>query len=125
MKEINSEYSSEGLVLKLNPQYFGHLMQRANSLEISHLNFPGDTADKNLPTSVGDMGSIPGPGRFHMPQGNKAHAPQILRLTCLKSMLCNKRSPGTTTGEQPLLAPTRESPRTAMKTQHSTENNEK
>ena len=33
MKEINSEYSSEGLVLKLNPQYFGHLMQRANSLE--------------------------------------------------------------------------------------------
>ena len=40
------------------------------SLEISHLNFPGDTVDKNLPTSAGDMGSIPGPGRFHMPQGN-------------------------------------------------------
>ena len=32
-KEINPEYSLEGLVLKLNPQYFGHLMQRANSLE--------------------------------------------------------------------------------------------
>ena len=30
-KEINPEYSLEGLVLKL--QYFGHLMQRANSLE--------------------------------------------------------------------------------------------
>ena len=39
-------------------------------LEISHLNFPGDTVDKNLPTNAGDMGSIPGPGRFHMPQGN-------------------------------------------------------
>ena len=33
LKEINSEYSSEGLLLKLKLQYFGHLMQRANSLE--------------------------------------------------------------------------------------------
>ena len=31
LKEINPEYSLEGLMLKL--QYFGHLMQRANSLE--------------------------------------------------------------------------------------------
>ena len=33
LKEINSEYSLEGPVLKLKFQYFGHLMQRANSLE--------------------------------------------------------------------------------------------
>ena len=35
LKEINLEYSLEGLMLKLklNLQYFGHLMQRANSLE--------------------------------------------------------------------------------------------
>ena len=32
-KEINPEYSLAGLMLKLNLQYFGHLMQRANSLE--------------------------------------------------------------------------------------------
>ena len=32
LKEINPEYSLEGLMLKLNLQYFGHLMQRANSL---------------------------------------------------------------------------------------------
>ena len=32
-KEINPEYSSEGLMLKLKLQYFGHLMQRADSLE--------------------------------------------------------------------------------------------
>ena len=32
LKEINSEYSLEGLMLKLKLQYFGHLMQRANSL---------------------------------------------------------------------------------------------
>ena len=31
LKEINSEYSLEGLVLKLKLQYFGHLMQRADS----------------------------------------------------------------------------------------------
>ena len=33
LKEINSEYSLEGLMLKVKDQYFGHLMQRANSLE--------------------------------------------------------------------------------------------
>ena len=33
-KEINPEYSLEGLMLKLKLQYFGHLMRRANSLEI-------------------------------------------------------------------------------------------
>ena len=33
VKEINPEYSLEGLILKLKLQYFGHLMQRANSLE--------------------------------------------------------------------------------------------
>ena len=33
LKEINLEYSLEGLMLKLMLQYFGHLMQRANSLE--------------------------------------------------------------------------------------------
>ena len=33
LKEINPEYSLEGLMLKLKLQYFGPLMQRANSLE--------------------------------------------------------------------------------------------
>ena len=33
LKEINPEYSLEGLMLKLKLQYFGHLMGRANSLE--------------------------------------------------------------------------------------------
>ena len=33
LKEINPEYSLEGLMLKLKLQYFGHLMQRAYSLE--------------------------------------------------------------------------------------------
>ena len=33
LKEINLEYSLEGLMLKLKLQYFGHLMRRASSLE--------------------------------------------------------------------------------------------
>ena len=32
LKEINPEYLLEGLMLKLKLQYFGHLMQRADSL---------------------------------------------------------------------------------------------
>ena len=33
LKEVNPEYSLEGLMPKLKLQYFGHLMPRANSLE--------------------------------------------------------------------------------------------
>ena len=33
LKEISPEFSLEGLMLKLKLQYFGHLMQRADSLE--------------------------------------------------------------------------------------------
>ena len=33
LKDINPECSLEGLMLKLNLQYFGHLIQKANSVE--------------------------------------------------------------------------------------------
>ena len=33
LKEVSPDYSLEGLMLKLKLQYFGHLMQRADSLE--------------------------------------------------------------------------------------------
>ena len=33
LKEISPEYSLEGLMLKLKLQYFGHLMQRTDSME--------------------------------------------------------------------------------------------
>ena len=35
LKEINPEYSMEGLMMKLKLQHFGHLMWRANSLEMT------------------------------------------------------------------------------------------
>ena len=33
LKDVNSEYSLEELILRLKPQYFSHLMERANSME--------------------------------------------------------------------------------------------
>ena len=38
--------------------------------------FPGDSVDENLPANAGDIGSIPGLGRFHMPPGNQARVPR-------------------------------------------------
>ena len=40
------------------------------SSEIFSLGFPGGAVDKNLPADAGDTGSIPGPGRSHMPRSN-------------------------------------------------------
>ena len=37
LKEINSEYSLERLMLKLKLQYFGYLMRRADSSEKAHM----------------------------------------------------------------------------------------
>ena len=42
--------------------------------------FPGGAVVKNPPADAGDTGSSPGPGRAHMPQSNKARAPQLLSL---------------------------------------------
>ena len=44
LKEINPEYSLEGLMLKLKIQYFAHLMQKANALE--KIPMLGKTEDK-------------------------------------------------------------------------------
>ena len=42
LKEISPEYSLEGLMLKLKLQYFGHLMQRSDSLEKTLMVGEGD-----------------------------------------------------------------------------------
>ena len=49
-------------------------------IQKTHRDFPGGTVVKNPPANAGDMGSSPGPGRSHMPQSNKACAPQLLSL---------------------------------------------
>ena len=74
LKEINPEHSLEGLMLKLQLQYFSYLMQRADSLEKSsipffcqvlkgRLGFPGGLVVKNSPVSAGNTGFIPRLGR--------------------------------------------------------------
>ena len=37
--------------------------------------FAGGTVDKNSPAKAGQVGSIPGPGRFHTPQSKYTRAP--------------------------------------------------
>ena len=45
-------------------------MTDRSALIAAQQDFPGGTVVKNLPANAGDTGSIPGPGRSHMPQSN-------------------------------------------------------
>ena len=40
------------------------------AIKKQNLDLPGDAGDSKPPASVGDMGSVPGLGGFHMPWGN-------------------------------------------------------
>ena len=46
---------------------------------------------RNQPANAGDTGSIPGPGRSHMPQSKQAQAPQPLRPHTLEPVLHDKK----------------------------------
>ena len=46
-------------------------MERLLDSEKRDLDFPHGTVDKNPPANAGDMGSIPGLRRFHLPQSNE------------------------------------------------------
>ena len=43
--------------------------------------FPGGSVVKNLPAKARDTGSIPGPGRSHIPRSNWGHVPQLLSMS--------------------------------------------
>ena len=60
--------------------------------------FPGGTAVKNPPSSAGDTGLSPSPGRSHMPWSNWARAPQLLSL-CSRACEPQLLSPSATTTE--------------------------
>ena len=72
---------------KLKDLVMGRLLFKKNLQ-----NFPGGTVDENPPVNAGDMGSIPGLGRFHMPRGNEACVLQLLKSASLELVLCKKRS---------------------------------
>ena len=58
----------------------------------TQMDFPDGPVVGNPPANARDMGLIPGPGRSHMPRGNKACAPQLLKPMHREPMLCNTRS---------------------------------
>ena len=47
-----------------------HLKSFFYDSSMENLGFPGGSAVKNLPANAGDKGSIPDPGRSHMPRSN-------------------------------------------------------
>ena len=49
---------------------YGARREKKSTAEIGFWDFPGGVVVKNLPANAGDTGSIPGPGRAHMPQSN-------------------------------------------------------
>ena len=55
LKEINPEYSLEGLMLKLKLQYFGHLMGRTDSFEKTLLDAGKDGRWKEKGTTEDEM----------------------------------------------------------------------
>ena len=79
--------------------------------------FPGGTVDKNLPSNAGDMGSIPGPERFHMLQNNWPWEPQVLSLHSATTEAQAPRAHALQQ-EQNQLSTARERPLKATKTQH-------
>ena len=99
-----------------------------------NVGFPGGLVVKNLPANIRDMGSIPDPRRFHMPQSNKpvhhnyeacalkprshsywAHGPHLLKPTCSKAHAPQQEEPPrwetcVSQLEWSLLSATREKP---------------
>ena len=62
------ERVSQGL--NVSPQGWAWEAPARAAVELEEQDFPGGTVGRNAPTNAGDRGSIPGPGRFHMPWGN-------------------------------------------------------
>ena len=59
------------------------------------LDFPGGPVVKNLPANAGDVGAIPGMGRYHMPlliPYSRGWEPQLLSPHALEPVLHNERS---------------------------------
>ena len=56
-----------------------------------YLDLLGGPVVKNLAANVADMGSIPAPGRSHMPWGNQPGEPQLLKPSALEPPVCSKR----------------------------------
>ena len=83
--EIQTESTDTYLLWELN-------------LKMHTQGFPGGAVVKNPPANAGDAGSIPDPGRSHMPWSNYTCAPQLLNL-CPRARVPQLLSPCATTTE--------------------------
>ena len=82
--------------------------------------FSGDPVLKNLPANAEDMGSIPGPGRPHVPGGQLSLCPTPTEPACFTTKAPSSQWKPTHHNEEwSLNAATRESPSAATRTQHS------
>ena len=82
LKEINPEYSLEGLMLKLKLQYFGHLMQRTDSLEktlmLGKIEASGDQGNRRMRYLDGIIDSMD-MGLSKIPEIVKDREPGVLQ----------------------------------------------
>ena len=60
-------------------------------LKAKNMDFPGGPVVRTPLATAGDTGLIPSPGRFNLPQGDWAHAPQLLSLCTPEPVFRNKR----------------------------------
>ena len=64
-KEMCDYTHQKGPILPQQPSF--HIVYRITAIRSHGQDIPGGSVVKNLPANAGDTGSIPGPGRFHMP----------------------------------------------------------
>ena len=93
---ISKCWCNKSQQIKLSaPKQFCYLIflevgSQKSKIKLSGL--PGGPGVKILPANAGDTSSMLGLGRFHMPRGNEAHVPQLLKSIRLELMLHSKRS---------------------------------
>ena len=58
------------MVLEVVPMKEDLLTKQSSRIKTNCRDFPGGAVVKNPPAKAGDTGSIPGPGRSHMPRSN-------------------------------------------------------
>ena len=97
---------------------------KTHRLRVNEEDFPGGPVVKNPPANAGNMGSIPGWGRFRVPRSNQACEPQLPKPMYPRAHPLHQEKPPQGEAYVPQtraapLAPTGESPCTATKIQCS------
>ena len=87
-------FSSSALPHKHSMKVYGRELCLPGILRACVRGFPGGSVVQNPPTNTGDKGSIPGPGRSHMPWSNYTCVPQLFSL-CSRAWELQLLSPHT------------------------------